>query len=249
MAMIALTTPGPEGRGQHDRGEQRRKGEDEVAELHDPVFDDALGEGRDEAEDDAEHEPDADRDDADQNRDARAGQDLRGDVASEIVGPEPVRRATAARACGECRSRPADRASRRATAPRRRSARRRAPRRATGSKPRAGEAGRTRSRGGAPSACGSIAAQAMSTTKFSPITITASSITPFSTTSVSRLEIDCSMRRPRPGRTNTFSTTIAPAIRLANCSPMMVRMGSARSAAHGARARRGARRPWRARCA
>ena len=61
--------------------------------------------------------------------------------------------------------------------------------------------------------------------KFSPITIIASSITPFSTTKVSRLEIDCSMRRPSPGRTNTFSTTIAPAIRLANCSPMMVRMG------------------------
>ena len=73
------------------------------------------------------------------------------------------------------------------------------------------------------------------------VTFTASNITPFSTTSVSRLEIDCSMRRPRPGRTNTFSTTIAPAMRFANCSPMMVRMGV--SAFGRAWRRRAARRP------
>src|SRR3984957_10501080 len=72
----------------------------------------------------------------------------------------------------------------------------------------------------------------MSTMKFNPITIKASSITPFSTTNVSRLEIDCSMSRPSPGKTNTFSTTIAPAIRLANCSPMMVRMGVSACGAH-----------------
>ena len=37
--------------------------------------------------------------------------------------------------------------------------------------------------------------------------------------------IDWKISRPRPGSTNTFSTTIAPAIRLANCSPMIVRIG------------------------
>ena len=78
----------------------------------------------------------------------------------------------------------------------------------------------------APASRGSIAAQAMSTRKLSPITMIAISITQFSTTRVSRLEIDCRMSRPSPGRTNTFSTTIAPAIRLANCRPMMVRMGT-----------------------
>ena len=124
-----------EGRSQHDRQEQRRKREDEVAELHDPVFDEALGERRDEAEDDAEHEPDADRDHADQNRDARARQDLRGDVASEIVGPEPMRRGRGRELVGNVDrgrriGRPDERQARR-----RRSASRRARRRATGSSP------------------------------------------------------------------------------------------------------------------
>ena len=73
---------------------------------------------------------------------------------------------------------------------------------------------------------GSIAAQATSTRKLRPMTRIAISITQSSTTSVSRLEIDCSIRRPRPGRTNTFSTTIAPAIRLANCRPMIVSTGT-----------------------
>ena len=44
---------------------------------------------------DAEDEADADRDDADQNRHPRAGQQLRGDVAPEQIGAEPMRRATA----------------------------------------------------------------------------------------------------------------------------------------------------------
>ena len=61
-----------EGRGQHDRREQRRKGEHEVAGLHDRVLDDAFPEGGEEAERDAEDEADADRHDADQDRDARA---------------------------------------------------------------------------------------------------------------------------------------------------------------------------------
>ena len=72
---------------------------------------------------------------------------------------------------------------------------------------------------------GSIAAQARSTRKFRPITNAASSMTQSSTTSASRLAIDCTIRRPRPGSTKTFSTTIAPATRLANCSPMIVRIG------------------------
>src|SRR6202167_5612714 len=81
-----------ESRSQHDRQEERRKRKDEVAELHESVFDEALGERRDEAEDDPEREANADRDDANQNGDARARQNLRSDVASEIVGAEPVRR-------------------------------------------------------------------------------------------------------------------------------------------------------------
>ncbi len=55
------------------------------------VFEDAFGEGRDEAEGDAEEKPDADGDDADQDRHARPHEYLRGDVAAEIVGAEPVR--------------------------------------------------------------------------------------------------------------------------------------------------------------
>ena len=42
---------------------------------------------------------------------ARADQQLRGDVAAEAVGAEPVRRRSAAAACSGCRSRPADTAS------------------------------------------------------------------------------------------------------------------------------------------
>ena len=82
---------GSVGRGQHDRRQKRGKGEDEVAGLHDRVLDESLRERRDEAERDAEHEADADRDDADQDRDPRTRQQLRGDVAPEAVGPEPMR--------------------------------------------------------------------------------------------------------------------------------------------------------------
>ena len=55
-----------EGRSQHDRQKERGEREDEVAELHEFVFDEALGERRDQAENDSERETDADRDDADQ---------------------------------------------------------------------------------------------------------------------------------------------------------------------------------------
>ena len=68
------------------------KREGEVAQLHDRFFDDALGGGGDETERDAEDKADADRDDADQNRHPRSGEDLRGDVAPERVGAEPMRR-------------------------------------------------------------------------------------------------------------------------------------------------------------
>ena len=90
MAMMALTTPGPKVRGEHDRQKERRERKDEVAEFHKPVFDETLGKRRDQSENHAEREAYADRDDADQNRDARARQNLGGDVASEIVGAEPM---------------------------------------------------------------------------------------------------------------------------------------------------------------
>ena len=77
-------------RSQHDRQEERGERKDEVAELHEFVFDEALGERRYQAENDSERESNADRDDANQNGDARASQDLRGDVAAKIVSPEPV---------------------------------------------------------------------------------------------------------------------------------------------------------------
>ena len=51
------------------------------------------------------------------------------------------------------------------------------------------------------------------------MTNAASSITQSSTTSASRLAIDCTIRRPRPGSTKTFSTTMAPAIEVGELQP------------------------------
>ena len=91
MATIALTTPGPKVEVSMIAESSAGKANTKSQRLHDRVLDEPLRERGDEAEHDAEDEADADRDDADENRDARAGDDLRGDVAAEIVGPEPVR--------------------------------------------------------------------------------------------------------------------------------------------------------------
>src|SRR5208282_5036027 len=200
------------------------EGEDEVAEPHDCVFDPASGERGEKAEHDSEDEPDADRNDADENRNARAHQELRRDVAPEVVRSEPMRQRRRGEFVGNVdrggRIRRPDEGDRSRKQKHQRQNRPRPEAETDARAPRASSA-----HAAGPRSRGSMAAQARSTTKFNAITIIAVSITPFSTTRVSRLEIDCSIRRPSPGRTNTFSTTIAPAIRLANCSPMMVRIG------------------------
>ena len=175
---------------------QRGKGEDEVAGLHDRVLDESFRKRRDQAERDAEHQADADRHDADQNRDSRTGKQLRGDVATETVRSRTNAPSTAARACAGCRSRPAGMASRRKRSPPRRAGWRPTTRPAGGRRPRRIAALMRQDS----SIRGSMAAQATSTTKFNPITMIAVSITQFSTTRVSRLEIDCSIRRPKSGQ-------------------------------------------------
>jgi hypothetical protein len=84
--------PGAVERGQHDRREQRGEGEGEVGEAHHRLLDPAAACAGEQAQPDAEDEPDADGDEADQDRVLRADEQQRADVAPEAVGAEPVRR-------------------------------------------------------------------------------------------------------------------------------------------------------------
>ena len=61
--------------------------------------------------------------------------------------------------------------------------------------------------------------------KLTVTTSAASNTTTSRTTTTSRLPIAWKISRPMPGSANTFSTTMVPASRLANCSPMMVTTG------------------------
>ena len=118
IATMRGEEPRPVDRAQHDRREQRREGEGEVATSASPPprpSRAAPTASRPSAT--PSDEADADRDHADQDRVARAHQQQRGDVAAEAVGAQPVRGARAA--CSllrRCRSRPPATASRPATA-------------------------------------------------------------------------------------------------------------------------------------
>ena len=186
---------------------------------------DAFRARRAQPERDAEDEPDADGDDADQQRDAGAGEKLGEDVPPERIGAEPMGRGRLHQLIWDVerrgRIRRPDQRQRRSQHQQRDEDRAEA-------QAGAGRAARQGNREAHPALAlrrGSIAAAATSTTALSAMTKAARPITQFSTTSTSRLAIDCTISRPSPGSTNTFSTTTAPAIRLANCRPRIVRIG------------------------
>ena len=85
-----------EDRGDHDRREQGREGEDEIVEAHHRFVDEAAARRGQAAERHADAHADADRDQRHRDRVARADHDHRQHVAAEMVGAEPVRRPRAA---------------------------------------------------------------------------------------------------------------------------------------------------------
>ena len=93
-----LEEPGAEHRDDPDREQQAGDREHDVRQAHDHAVDDPAEVARDRAEHHADREADRDRDDADQEREARAVEDPRELVAPLLVDPEPVvgRRARAA---------------------------------------------------------------------------------------------------------------------------------------------------------
>src|SRR5271163_536847 len=215
---------GAVGRRQQNSHQQGREGEGEIAQLHDRVLDEALGARGEEAERDAECEADAYRNHADEQGDASAGENLRGDVAPQRIRAEPMRRRGDLQLVRNVESR------RRIRRPDQRQRRGEDQQRHQGhAEPQARVVARIPSferQTHAPARSrGSIAADTRSTSRFTAMTNAANPMTQSSTTSTSRLAIDWTISRPRPGSTKTFSTTTAPATRLANCSPTMVRIG------------------------
>ena len=93
-----LEHAGTEHRDDPDREQQAGDREHDVRQAHDHAVDDPADVARDRAEHHADREADRDRDDADQERVARAVEDPRELVAPLLVDPEPVvgRRAGAA---------------------------------------------------------------------------------------------------------------------------------------------------------
>ena len=87
-----LTRPGPSIGDDPDREQQARDREHDVHQPHDHAVDDAAEVAGDRAEEQPDRQADGDRDDADQQRVARAVDDARELVAAELVEAEPVLR-------------------------------------------------------------------------------------------------------------------------------------------------------------
>ena len=191
---------GTENRRQHDGRQNSREGKGEVGQPHDQLLQPAAARRRQQAQRGAHRQADADRDQANQNRVARTHQQQGGDIAAKRVGAQPMLPIGRLQFDGHVHlvGRPGRPDQRQAGRQQQQQRQHAADHEAAVRQRAAGEAGRAHM--SLAFTRGSITAYSTSTTKFTTITMVASSITQLRTTIRSRLEIDWKISRPSPGR-------------------------------------------------